>query len=384
MTTQKSSASQSLISNYQNQLACFASRNHHIYAQHLIHQIQMPVNSDTPFNQQITDCFNFIKAQGYPHPILIGAIPFDTNQNATLNFYSEFEQTTPNSSQQPAHTATPNTMLHQKKLVERPVFEHSVKLALKAMNSGNMQKIVLSQATEFEFNQQHSPEQLFFTLTRQNPDAYSFLIPVEDNQYIFGASPELLLSRQQQQVRSNPLAGSRPRSSNTEENNRIRNELYHSAKDRYEHQFVIDNIRHQLSKYCNEYSASETPDILTTSTMFHLSSVFQGQLQPSAPDALNLALHLHPTPAVCGTPTPVAKQFILSHEGYNRHYYSGLNGWMDAEGNGEWVVTIRNGLLNQNKIRLYAGAGIVAGSDAATEWLETEAKMQTMLNVFQF
>ncbi|NUE66336.1 isochorismate synthase MenF [Snodgrassella sp. ESL0253] len=382
MTIKASSAHQRLRSHHQDQIACFAGKNHHISARHLIHKIHMPINPHTAYNQQIARCFNNIKAQGHPNPILIAAIPFDTTQNGTLNFYSDFDKTAPAiPHNHPSHI--PTTLVHKKALVERQAFEHSVQLALNAMASDKIQKIVLSQATEYEFNQQHNPEHIFKTLVKQNPDAYNFLIPIEENQYIFGASPELLLSRQQQQVRSNPLAGSRPRSSSATQNSHSKTELYQSAKDRHEHQFVIDNIRHKLSSYCSQFSASETPEILTTSTMLHLSSVFQGQLKDNAPDALNLALHLHPTPAVCGTPTTTARQFILNHEGYNRHYYSGLNGWMDANGNGEWVVTIRNGLLNHNTIRLYAGAGIVAGSDAATEWLETEAKMQTMLNVFQ-
>ncbi|PIT13766.1 isochorismate synthase [Snodgrassella alvi] len=386
MTTKEySSTSQHLRSNHQNQIACFASRHHHISARHLIHKIHMPVTPHSACNQQIADCFNYIKAQGHPNPILIAAIPFDTTQKGTLNFYSDFDKTPPTIPHN--HTshipATPTTLIHKKALVERQTFEHSVQLALNAIENDKIQKIVLSQATEFEFNQQHNPEHLFNTLVKQNPEAYNFLIPIEENQYIFGASPELLLSRQHQQIRSNPLAGSRPRSGCTEQNSQSKTDLYQSAKDRHEHQLVIDNIRQKLSSYCSQFSTSETPDILTTSTMFHLSSVFQGQLKNNAPNALNLALHLHPTPAVCGTPTATARQFILTHEGYNRHYYSGLNGWMDASGNGEWVVTIRNGLLNHNKIRLYAGAGIVKGSEAATEWQETEAKMQTMLNVFQ-
>ena len=369
----------------QDQFACFATRQHHISARHLIHKIHMPVNQSESCNQQIADCFNHIKAQGYANPILIAAIPFDTRKNGTLNFYSEFNQTSPAHFEHNTASAgkTANSLIRKKSLVERQAFEHSVQTALSAMADKQMQKIVLSQATEFEFARQHSPEDLLNILIRQNPDAYKFMIPVEEDQYIFGASPELLLSRQQQQVRSNPLAGSRPRPAIPEQNSQTQTELYQSAKDRHEHQLVIDNIRHKLSSYCSAYQASEIPEILTTSTMFHLSSVFQGQLKADAPDALNLALHLHPTPAVCGTPTDIARDFILNHEGYNRHYYSGLNGWMDASGNGEWVVTIRNGLLNHNIIRLYAGAGIVEGSDAAAEWFETEAKMQTMLNVFQ-
>lgn len=116
--------------------------------------------------------------------------------------------------------------------------------------------------------------------------------------------------------------------------------------------------------------------------MLHLSSIFTGQLRQGAADALNLALDLHPTPAVCGTPTDLAKNFIIENENYDRHYYTGLVGWMDSKGNGEWVVTIRCGLLFDNRMTLYAGAGIVKGSDADAEWHETESKLQTILGAF--
>ena len=96
-------------------------------------------------------------------------------------------------------------------------------------------------------------------------------------------------------------------------------------------------------------------------------------------NALALALSLHPTPAICGSPTLLSKHFILEHEGYDRNYFAGLVGWMDADGNGEWAVTIRCGLLSERNLRLYAGAGIVKGSEAELEWNETEAKMQTLL-----
>ncbi|HFF5122415.1 acinetobactin biosynthesis isochorismate synthase BasJ, partial [Acinetobacter baumannii] len=244
-----------------------------------------------------------------------------------------------------------------------------------------VEKVVLSQAVEYEFNRHQEPENLLAALLKQNPNAYNFVIPVEHNNYILGASPELLLSKQGRIVTSNPLAGSRPKSKISEKNFVSQQELNHSEKDQHEHRIVVENIIRNLATHCVELKVSEFPDILETSTMLHLSSEFQGVLKQQAPDALNLALELHPTPAVCGSPTHVAKQFILDHEGYDRHYYTGLVGWMDAEGNGEWVVTIRCGLLSENKMRLYAGAGIVEGSDAEAEWLETEAKMQTMLNI---
>lgn len=367
----------------QNKFSCFSTKNYHLTVNDFVKTINTPAASITLFNEEIEKCFDEMKKQGYQNPILIGAIPFDITQECSLNFYADYQKTPQKSSTIYSLGEGNNVeVINKSLLIQRKKFEGAVQLALDAFETKKVKKVVLSQAIEYEFNHQQKPENLLDALLKQNPNAYNFIIPVEQNHYILGASPELLLSKQDRIVNSNPLAGSRPRSHISEKNLASKQELHHSEKDQNEHRIVVENILKNLVSYCVELKVSEFPDILETSTMLHLSSEFQGVLRRQAPNALNLALELHPTPAVCGSPTDAAKQFILDHEGYDRHYYTGLVGWMDSDGNGEWVVTIRCGLLSKNKIRLYAGAGIVEGSDAEAEWFETEAKMKTMLNIF--
>jgi isochorismate synthase len=113
--------------------------------------------------------------------------------------------------------------------------------------------------------------------------------------------------------------------------------------------------------------------------MWHLSTEVRGRLRDPAVCALQLATALHPTPAVCGTPTDVAMSTIRELEGFDRGFYAGLVGWSDVTGDGEWVVTIRCGEVEDRRIRMFAGAGIVADSDAEDELRETTAKLRTVL-----
>jgi isochorismate synthase len=112
--------------------------------------------------------------------------------------------------------------------------------------------------------------------------------------------------------------------------------------------------------------------------MWHLGTRIVGELQDDDASALELALALHPTPAVCGHPGTAAKAFIERHEGFQRNYFAGLVGWMDLHGDGEWAVTIRCAEIAANQVTLFAGAGIVAGSDPRLELAETQAKLATM------
>lgn len=361
----------------------FATKDYLIVADELAETITTSAADQSSLNQQIQETFEVLSNQGIENPILIGAIPFDTEQASSLNFYGSYQkQSKTPASENGSKSQIDLKIRDKKRLTDETHFKTAVHQALLAFSQQDLKKIVLSQAMEIELSQQQQPLELAQHLFNKNPDAYTFAIPVTDNKIILGASPELLISKQDRYVISSPLAGSKPKASDSERNAQSKHELKQSTKDNHEHRFVVENIMQNLAPYCVQISASEYPSVLETSTMLHLSSILEGQLRYDAPDALNLALSLHPTPAVCGTPTALAKQFILENEGYDRNYYAGLVGWMDANGNGEWVVTIRCGLLDEQRMQLYAGAGIVVGSNAESEWLETEAKLQTMLNIF--
>lgn len=366
---------------FDNKTACFFTKEYHLVANDLFETLSLPAKNLDQLQQQITQSFNKLKHESGAKPILIGAIPFDTSQPSSLNIYRQHTKNTARFDTEIAKLK-PLEVRNKKQVVEYSYFTKMIETALDHFSQQRLDKIVISQVADFELLNQKKATDLAMTLSVQNPFAYSFVVPVDQGRYLFGASPELLLAKENLNVRSNPLAGSRPRSEDKEVNECLEEELRNSDKDLYEHKIVVDSILKNLTPWCHQLNYSKQPEILKTPTMLHLSSVFQGTLKnnQNQNDALSIALALHPTPAICGSPTHLAKDFILAHEGYDREYYAGLVGWMDAEGNGEWVVTIRCGLLNKSSIRLYAGAGIVAGSDADLEWNETEAKMQTMLN----
>ncbi len=158
-------------------------------------------------------------------------------------------------------------------------------------------------------------------------------------------------------------------------------ELLHSEKDLAEHAFVADAVRAALAPYCAELIVPERPTLLRTAAMWHLSSTVTGILREPSTTALELALALHPTPAVCGTPTDRARAAIGELEPFDRGLYTGVVGWGDATGDGEWVVTLRCAEADGDRLRLFAGAGVVAASDPELELAETSAKFRTFLHV---
>jgi len=183
---------------------------------------------------------------------------------------------------------------------------------------------------------------------------------------------------------SNPLAGSAKRLLNKDEDNANANALLHSTKDNFEHKLVIDDVRRVLLPHCESLDAPLQPELMSTSRMWHLSTQIKGQLKNEDESVLALACQLHPTPAVCGYPTRLARKLIDLVEPFERGLFTGMVGWCDAHGNGEWVVTIRCGTVSKNQVRLFAGAGIVEASNPDAEWLETQAKLATMMDAFGF
>ncbi len=181
-------------------------------------------------------------------------------------------------------------------------------------------------------------------------------------------------------IHSNPLAGSAKRQQDPVADAAVSAALMASAKDHYEHRLVIDDIERVLRPLCAQLDVPPQPSLLSTGAMWHLSTRIEGVLADPAMTALQVACKLHPTPAVCGHPTRMARKLINLVEPFERGLFTGMVGWCDAEGNGEWAVTIRCGRIHQQRIQLFAGAGIVADSDPASEWAETQAKLQTMLN----
>ncbi|MET9663490.1 isochorismate synthase, partial [Streptomyces sp. NPDC006510] len=217
-------------------------------------------------------------------------------------------------------------------------------------------------------------------LARRDPVGHTFALPTGAGRTLIGASPELLVSRQGQRVVANPLAGSTPRSTDLAEDVRRAAALLESAKDLHEHAVVVDAVHQALAPHCTELTVPARPTLIRTATMWHLSTTVTGTLASPDTSALALACALHPTPAVCGTPTTTARRVIAETEPFDRGFFTGVVGWGDARGDGEWVVTIRCAEAEERTLRLYAGAGIVAASVPGAETAETAAKFRTFLS----
>jgi menaquinone-specific isochorismate synthase len=146
-----------------------------------------------------------------------------------------------------------------------------------------------------------------------------------------------------------------------------------SDKDREEHDYAARSAAELLRPYCSTLSVPDQPTVLALPNVTHLATEVTGTLRTEIP-ALELAGLLHPTAAVCGTPTPAATRLIAELEGMDRGRYAGPVGWMDVNGDGEWGVALRCAQVDGARLRLFAGCGIVAGSDPAVELAEAEAK----------
>ncbi|WP_409187026.1 isochorismate synthase [Amycolatopsis sp. VS8301801F10] len=264
------------------------------------------------------------------------------------------------------------------------VYAESVRRAVDLIGDGELRKVVLARALDLVGEQGVSVRKLLRDLVQADPAAHAFAVDVSAPgdpapRTLVGASPELLVSRKGNVVTANPLAGSRRRTGDPARDARAVAELRVSEKDLDEHALVAAQVAEVLGRYCTELEVPEAPEVIGTPTMWHLSTRITGRVGPGGPSSLELAEALHPTPAVCGVPVGLARDTIARLEPEDRGYYAGLVGWTDLAGDGEWVVTIRCAEVSGATARLFAGAGIVAGSDPAAELAETSAKFGTLL-----
>jgi len=247
--------------------------------------------------------------------------------------------------------------------------------AVEAMQAGALTKAVLAREVVVEADIDIDVVAVLQRLRATYPSAFVYLVDG-----FLGASPELLVSRTGDVVRSHPMAGTTARTGDPTTDARLAASLLASAKDRAEHQVTIDTVLDAVLPFCSYVDSEPEPSIVTLANVQHLASLVEGRL--SAPPASVMALvgALHPTPAVCGMPRDAALGLIRRLEGFDRGRYAGTVGWVDRSGNGRFAVSIRCAEVDGNRARLVAGNGIVADSDPALELAETRAKLQAMLS----
>ncbi|RPE04541.1 isochorismate synthase [Candidatus Pantoea deserta] len=336
------------------------------------------------FQQQLKHHFASAKKQGITHPILVGAIPFDVAQPAAL-FIPESHQFFDRGDLQAALPATQAALPQVRRRAAVPdhdVFTDMVAQAVAATQRGELDKVVLSRLMDIVTEQPVDVAALMQRIVAQNPDSYHFHLPLPQGGSLVGASPELMLRKQGRDFSSCPLAGSARREADAQRDRAAGDTLMRSAKDRHEHRLVTDAMREVLQPRSRLLAVPETPSLLTTATLWHLATQIDGEALDERENALSLACLLHPTPALSGFPHQHARQLIQTLEPFERQLFGGIVGWCDEQGNGEWVVTIRCGTVHGARVRLFAGAGIVADSQPESEWRETGVKLDTMLRAF--
>lgn len=325
------------------------------------------------------------KQAGNPHPIVVGALPFDRRKEVQL-IVPEHSRIA-----EKLQLEATNEMKQNEKLTfkltpvpDPEVYMNGVKQGIKKIQDGDLNKIVISRSLDVKSSEKIDKQKLLRELAEHNKHGYTFAVNLpkdedENSKTLIGASPELLVSRNGMQVISNPLAGSRPRSDDPVEDKRRAEELLASPKDLHEHAVVVEAVAAALRPYCHTLHVPEKPSVIHSETMWHLSTEVKGELKDLNTTSLELAIALHPTPAVCGTPMEEAREVIQEIEPFDREFFTGMLGWSDLNGDGEWIVTIRCAEVQENTLRLYAGAGVVAESKPEDELAETSAKFQTML-----
>lgn len=247
--------------------------------------------------------------------------------------------------------------------------------ATAAISAGELEKVVLAREITVEADEPFVVADLLTRLRAAYPGC--FVAHVDG--YV-AASPELLVGRRGDVVRSHPMAGTAPRGGDPESDAQLAAALLASPTYRHEHQVTIDVVHDTLLDFCSYVDDEGEPSVVPIANVQHLATWVEGRLSHPPASVLELARALHPTPAVCGRPRDAAEAFIAAHEGFDRRRYAGAYGWVDADGNGDWAVGIRCAEVDGAVARAFAGNGIVADSDPATELRETRAKLQAILS----
>ena len=259
-------------------------------------------------------------------------------------------------------------------------WRENVEQALSAFSEGRLGKVVLARRAEFGFDGNLDPTLLLESLKAATPGCFHFYAEPEGGTAFLGASPERLFRRDGRLVESEAVAGTRPRGVSTADDEGLRDDLLHSAKDLSELSYVSKGIREALEPLCEELEIEEHISEMKLARRRHLRSKVRGTIREGVTDA-GLLDAMHPTPAVGGHPRGEALEEIRALEPFDRGWYAGPVGWIGSE-ESEFAVGIRSGLVRGQKLALFSGAGIVAGSVYDEEWAEIEQKIGDFTEMF--
>ncbi|WP_058234458.1 isochorismate synthase [Devriesea agamarum] len=335
-------------------------------------------------------------AQGAPSAVTEQIPTESTHRTTTGTTALDFPDSTPTQNTDPSVAAGSRASTTRMggddpcQVPTRAEYARRVAQARDLIQAGTVNKVVLGRRMCLAHNtrldmsaQQELADRIVDDLISLGTQGFPVLMPLPGERTLVGLSPELLIRRHGFNVEAFPLAGSAPRSGHEDIDAPRRHALMNSAKDRSEHAFVVADIVRSLTPLCSHIDAPEVPEVVEAATMLHLGTHIRGTLRPredgSIPTLIEVAEALHPTPAVCGSPTPVAQRIIEDLE-EPRGLFTGYIAAQDTHGDGQAVIAIRMALLDRDGITLYAGAGIVADSDPDAEADETHGKLRTVLN----
>lgn len=259
------------------------------------------------------------------------------------------------------------------------VWAQNITDATQRIQSTELQKVVLSRVAEIRFEQNVAIERALDYLGEHYPDCYRFLFEPRPHHAFYGATPELLASVQQRQLRTMGLAGSIRRGGDDREDEALAQTLLTDPKERHEHALVVEALRERLQPMTSDLQISDVPGVLKLSNIQHLYTPVEGTINDDS-GVLPVIERLHPTPALGGKPRDLAIRFISQAEPVPRGWYGAPIGWIDANLDGMFGVAIRSAVSQDKRVWLYAGAGIVGDSVPQKEWDETALKFRPMLD----
>jgi len=261
--------------------------------------------------------------------------------------------------------------------ISEQAWQSQVSSAINAIKSNKLEKVVLARDITATSKTEIGVRSLLQRLEIEYPSTWIFLVDG-----LIGATPELLVRLSKSLVTSRVLAGTIRKTGNEDRDLTLAASLAKSSKDLEEHEYAVRSVADALAPFCSSTNVPEAPFVLHLSNVMHLATDVTGVLNDSAKqsDIFTLIAQLHPSAAVCGTPALEAKKLIVELEQMNHQRYAGPVGWIDANNDGEIAIALRCGQLSndRNSIRIFAGCGIVAGSDPATEFAESQAKLMPM------
>jgi menaquinone-specific isochorismate synthase len=256
-------------------------------------------------------------------------------------------------------------------------WKQTVDEVVEDLKTGSLKKVVLARELRLLFDHHVKADVILENLYKQQRNSFIFAFESNGDCFI-GATPERLVKKQGKNVFSTCLAGSIRRGKNEEEDNILGQTLLNDQKNLNEHGFVVEMIKEALEESCEEIILPDKPQLMKIRDIQHLYTPVIGKCQKDA-SLLLLVERLHPTPALGGLPKQEAVEKIRQVEELDRGFYAAPLGWVDYQGNGEFSVSIRSGLIQDKEASLFAGCGVVANSDSESEYLETSLKFRPML-----